>query len=109
MPSLGSDLIGMAGEAALLAGFLGIWLGFACLTVPVLVRVFFTAEWWHSLSLPWRDRITYATKVMNEVFTQSSKAGCGRAGQVLLALGSGIWIVAGLVWLILKIVQKAAG
>lgn len=105
MLGLGSELTGMAAQAALIAGFLGIWLGFACLIVPVLARSVFTGEWWHSLSLPWRDRIAYQMKVTNEILTQSPKAGCGRTGQVLLALGSGILIVDGLAWLVLKIVR----
>lgn len=46
---------------------------------------------------------------MHEIIAQVPKTRGGRASQVLLALGSGILILNGLVWLIPKIALKSAG
>ena len=75
-------------------GFISIWLGFACLFVAVV---------WHSLSLqrfkenkslPLGEKV----KRHNDHLLSGLNSRLGRFGQLLLAIGTLVVIITGLIW-----------
>lgn len=93
-------------EAGYVIGFLTTWLGFACLIFPMVLRFVFGGTWLNSLSEPYSERMRRASLFVNEEFLRAGRSRIGRAGQLMVAVGLSILILTGIVWLILRILQK---
>ena len=93
-------------RVAFFAGFLAVWLGFACMILPVQLRFFFRDGGWKSLFLPSGARIARQVQVLNAALHAIGQSRIGRAGQVLTALGISLLILTGIGWIVLRIVER---
>lgn len=93
-------------EVAVLVGFMAVWLGFVCLFLPMGFRYVFRGLWLKSLTMRYDERAKLGSIFMSEEFQKIGKSRNGRAGHLLLALGSSILILAGIGWLTLAIIEK---
>ena len=69
-------------------------------------RYVFRGLWLKSLTMRYDERAKLGSIFMSEEFQKIGKSRNGRAGHLLLALGSSILILAGIGWLTLAIIEK---
>jgi hypothetical protein len=87
------------------AGFLTTWVGLVLLTVPMVIR-FLGGPWLKALGSSRTERYEVASHFMAREFQTFGKTFAGRWGQRVLATGISIMMLAGILWLTLKIVAR---
>lgn len=87
------------------AGFFATYVGFATLMLPMLFR-FLRGPWRQAVMLPHRDRIQFLMPYLSQEFRTVGKTRAGHWGQMLLAIGVSLMMVAGVIWLGSKIVAR---
>jgi hypothetical protein len=92
-------------RALFLAGFLVTWLGLVLLMVPMVFRAL-RGPWRRTLSSSYAERFkAYSQFTAQEILTVG-RTGAGRWGQRVLAVGLSTMMLAGLLWLTLKIIAQ---
>lgn len=96
-------------KTAFVVGLLAVWLGFAIFSLVYDFRYVRSGKFRRGLTMRNAARLEMASRFTSEEFPRFWRSRAGRVSQVLLAFGSGVLILAGIGWVVLRIVEKQSG
>jgi hypothetical protein len=84
---------------------LAIALGVACQILPSIIRGYSWKRLREYLLASYSERMQLSLRFANEELLRLGTSRCGRAGQLLLAVGFTVLILTGLAWFALRILE----
>lgn len=87
-------------------GFVLAWLGCALLIGSMVIPFVFNRTYWRKVSGPYSDFLKWSGESMHAQIQTIGRSRTGRAGMVLLAIGTSLLLLAGIAWLFIQIAEN---